>query len=199
MYTRIESKKLTGQELFINTGLKKFAVLDFWQYAFSILNDNILRGKLAEFLVEVALKDLDDVGIRGTWGDFDVEDFDGTKIEVKCSAYIQDYDQEDYSQVKFSGLKAKQVYYSKAVHEYRELAAADYKADMYILILQHHKDHSTYDILDMNQWSFYVLTRARISEITKNGKSVSVKKLTEHGILPVSFEALHKTVDDLKS
>src|SRR3982751_3188147 len=101
-------QKLSGKEVFINIGEKCLTVLDFWQYAFSTLGDNILRGKLAEFLVEVALKDLKDVGISASWADWDIKDFDGTKIEVKCSAYIQNWDQSSYSQIRFTRLQAKE-------------------------------------------------------------------------------------------
>jgi hypothetical protein len=198
LYKRIQPKKLTGAELFVSTGSKRFTVLDFWQYAFSVLNDNILRGRLAEFLVEAALKDLPDIGVRTSWGDFDVEDFDGTKIEVKCSAYIQDYDQNDFSNIRFSGLKAKEVYYSDAVKPYKDLAALAYKADIYVLVLQHHKEHLSFDILDMNQWSFYILTRDCIARVANNGMSVGMGRLIEHEVTPVAFENIQAIVQGLK-
>src|SRR4051812_35112848 len=139
-YKRITPIKLTGQEPFINTHGKHFTVLNFWQYAFSILNSNVLRGALAEFLVENALKDLPDIDIRSPWGDWDVLAPGNTKIEVKCCSYIQDWDQNDYSKVVFSGLKAKGVYYSEAVQSYKDVSAeATYKADIYVLALLHHK------------------------------------------------------------
>ena len=198
-YQRIAPKKLTGQEPFINTGSKAFTVLDFWQYAFSILNSNVLRGALAEFLVENALKDLEDIQIRSPWGDWDVEDTDGTKIEVKCGAYIQDWDQNDFTKVVFSGLKAKEVYYSEAVKSHKDLATvAAYKADIYVLALQHHKEHASFDILDMQQWSFYVLSRDQISSITNNGSSVSILRLEKHGIQAVPFEGIRQKIEALE-
>jgi hypothetical protein len=197
-YKRIQPTKLSGNETFTATGSKQFTVLDFWRYSFSVLNDNILRGRLAEFLVEAALKDLPDVGVRTSWGDFDVEDFDGTKIEVKCSAYIQDYDQDDFSSIRFSGLKAKEVYYSGAVKPYSDLFELAYKADVYVLALQHHKEHSSFDILDMNQWSFYILTRSRIAQIASDSKSVSMGRLIEHDVVPVAFTDISATIRGMK-
>lgn len=197
-FPRIQPKKLTGQEHFVATGAKQFTVLDFWQYAFSILNDNVLRGRLAEFLVEAALKDMEDIGVRSSWGDWDVEDFDGTKIEVKCAAYIQDWDQADYSNIIFGRLKGKEVYYSEAVKSFKDLAAANYKADIYVLALQHHKEHASFDILDMNQWSFYILTRDRIAEITNNGMTVSIAKLQNNSVDPVAFTDIQHTINSLK-
>lgn len=175
MYKRIEPKKLTGSEVFTN-GNKKFNVLHFWQYAFSNLNSNVLRGALAEFIVENAIKDVSEIEIRNPWGDFDVLTKKGTKIEIKCSAYIQDWDQDKLSLPIFSGLKAKELYWSSAVSE-KKVTKKSYKANIYILVLEKHKEPETLDLLDLDQWDFFILTRDEISEITKDGNSVSLSKL----------------------
>ncbi len=198
-YKRITPKKLTGQEPFINTGSKQFTVLDFWQYAFSALNSNVLRGALAEFLIENALKDPQDIDVRSPWGDWDVMTPDDTKLEVKCCAYIQDWDQTDYSKIVFSGLKAKGVYYSEAVKSYKDIPTeATYKADIYVLALLHHKDHATLDLLDLNQWSFYVLPRQQVFEITNNGSSISMYKLLKNEIEPCKFVELQNKINTLQ-
>jgi hypothetical protein len=189
MYKRIPVKKLSGVETFKSTGIKNFSVLEFWQYGFSNLNSNILRGVLAEFIVENALKNKNKITIRNPWGDCDVMLDDGTKIEVKCCSYIQDWDQNEFSKILFSGLKAKTLYWSSAVSEYPR-KEADYKSDIYILSLFKHRDHETLDILDMNQWCFYVLKKEQIKAITKNGNSVSLRKLEKNGIESVSFADL---------
>lgn len=80
MYKRIKPTKLTGDEPLLNTAGKRITVLDFWQYALSNINANIMRGAYAEFLVECATKELADIEIREAWGDWDVLDTDGTKI-----------------------------------------------------------------------------------------------------------------------
>lgn len=198
-YKRIEPKQLTGSEKFINTGTKHFTVQDFWSYAFSNLNSNVLRGALAEFLVENALKDKDAIVIRNPWGDFDILDGDGTKIEIKCCSYIQDWDQSDYSKINFSGLKAKQIYWSEAVQAYKEMSTeSTYKADIYILALLRHKDHATLNILDLSQWIFYILTRDEIAAVTNNGNSVSSDKLEKNGFYGAPFAAIRRYVDQIK-
>lgn len=198
MYKRIPVRKLSGTETFKNAGSKKFSVLEFWQYGFSNLNSNILRGVLAEFLVENALKDKKEITIRNPWGDCDVMLDNGTKIEVKCCAYIQDWDQKELSKISFSGLKAKSLYWSSAVSEYpRE--PEDYKSDIYILSLLKHQDPDTLNILDMNQWCFYVLAKDELKRITKNGKSISIGKLEKNNIKPISFNELLRSVKKLKS
>jgi len=190
MYKRLPVKKLTGNEQFKNAGKKDFSVLEFWQYGFSNLNSNVLRGALAEFLVENALKDKVKIEVRNPWGDYDVLTEDGRKIEVKCCSYIQDWDQDKLSNIIWSGLKAKELYYSDAVKKLSELKSADYKSDVYILALFKHQDHSTLDILNMDQWCFYVLSKDKLKEITKNGNSVSLARLQKLNMEPCHFNSI---------
>lgn len=194
MYKAKPVVKLTGSEQFINTG-KQFSVLDFWQYGFSNLNSNVLRGALAEFLVEQALKETDDIELRSPWGDFDVS-YQGKKIEVKCCSYLQDWDQNKLSKVVWSGLKARELYYNDAVAK-QSIKEADYKADIYILSLLDHQVTDTLNILDLNQWSFYILSKDELKAITKNGNSVSLQKLLKNGISVVNFGGLLNAVNSL--
>ncbi len=193
MYKRIPVRKLTGAEQFKNIGDKKFSVLEFWRYGFSNLNSNVLRGALAEFIVENALWGSEEIDVRNPWGDSDVIAPNGKKIEVKCCSYIQDWDQNELSKIIWSGLKAKSLYWSSAVSEFPR-SPADYKSDIYVLALFKHQDHSTLDILNMDQWCFWVLTNERIKEITKNGNSVSLAKLQKFGIEPLDFHGLSAVI-----
>lgn len=187
MYKKLPVRKLTGAEVFKNSGPKSFNVLEFWSYGFSSLNSNVLRGALAEFIVENALKQNNDIDVRSPWGDYDIL-FQEKKIEVKCCAYIQDWDQNDYSLIKWSGLKAKELYYSDAVQKKSEMVKTiTYKSDIYVLALFKHQDHATLDILDMDQWCFYVLPKEEIKRITKDGNSISLRRLNKHNVEPVSF------------
>lgn len=189
MYKRIEPKKLSGSEQLRNCS-SAATVLDFWRYAFSNLNSNVLRGALAEFYVELALRPTDEIDIRNPWGDYDVLSPNGSKIEVKCCSYIQDWDQSDYSRIVFSGLKAKELYWSEAVKSYKDLGEANYKADVYVMALFKHKEHATLDILDLDQWEFYVLSRDELAVGIKNGNSISIERLNKLGCRPVGFDGL---------
>jgi hypothetical protein len=169
------------QRLYVhkNSGPKSFNVLEFWQYGFSSLNSNVLRGALAEFIIENALKQNNEIDVRSPWGDYDVL-YQDKKIEVKCCAYIQDWDQNDYSIIKWSGLKAKELYYSDAVQKKSEMVkTVAYKSDIYVLALFKHQEHASLDILDMDQWCFYVLSKEEIKRITKDGNSVSLSKINK--------------------
>jgi hypothetical protein len=193
MLERLPVKKLTGDECFINTPNKQFSVSEFWRYGFSNLNSNVLRGALAEFIVENALKENKEITVRNPWGDWDVLSPNGKKIEVKCSSYIQDWKQNDFSKIIWSGLKAKTLYFSSAVSTYpRE--PEDYKSDIYVLSLFKHKDPETLNILDINQWCFWVLSKEEIKTITKDKNSISINRLEKASIQPVSFGQLREEI-----
>lgn len=198
MYKRIPVRKLTGNEQFKNAGQKKFSVLEFWQYGFSSLNSNVLRGALAEFIVENALKDNLDIEVRSPWGDYDVL-YKEKKIEVKCCSYIQDWDQNKLTTIQWSGLKAKELYYSEAVTKLSELSKiSDYKSDIYVLALFKHQEHATLDILDMDQWCFYVLTKDQVREMSGNRNALSLVKIEKNNIIPIEFSDLGVFIDKMK-
>lgn len=193
MYKRIPVRRLTGSEEFKNSGSQSFNVLEFWQYGFSGLNSNVLRGALAEFLVENALKENGNIDVRNPWGDYDVL-FNNIKIEVKSCSYIQDWDQEKLSTIKWSGLKAKDLFWSTAINGPYVDKEPDYKSDVYVLALLKHQEPDTLDILDLDQWCFYVLKRDILKEISGNKSSVSLSLLTRHNIEPVGFNELAKAI-----
>lgn len=196
IYRRLPTKKLSGSELFTNSDQKKISVLDFWQYGFSNLNSNVLRGVLAEFIVENALKEKAEIEVRSPWGDYDVL-YKGKKIEVKCCAYIQDWDQTKLSSILWSGLKARELYYSDAVAKQSELnQASDYKSDIYVLALLQHQEHATLDILDMNQWCFYILSKESLATTFKKVATVSLALLKKHSIKGVTFAQIAEEVDN---
>lgn len=194
MIKKIPTAKLSGNEIFKNTGEKKFSLLEFWQYGFSNLNSNVLRGALAEFIIENALKDNLDIEVRNPWGDWDVE-YKGKKIEVKSCSYIQDWDQDKLTNIQWSGLKAKSIYWSSAVSKYIPSKEKDYKSDIYILSLLDHKEPKTLDILDMNQWVFYILTKDELKNISGNKSAVSLVKLEKNNTRPVEFKNIQNLVE----
>src|SRR3989338_5105342 len=178
-YVRKQVTKLSGGEHFSNHEVKSASVLDFWRYGFSNLNSNVLRGALAEFLVECALKEQNEIDVRNPWGDFDVE-YKGKKIEVKSCSYLQDWDQTKLSTILWSGLKAKTLYWSSAVGAFLKDQTKEYKSDIYVLALLDHKETDTLDILNLDQWRFYVLSKATLEIISKNRSSVSIVLLQKN-------------------
>jgi hypothetical protein len=135
---------LTGAE---RLGGLDATIRDFWAFAMSDLRVNNVRGYFAEFLVREA------VGAthpRVEWDAADVLTPDGTRIEVKSSAYLQVWAQAGPSKISFKGLKSKlwtpQTGYA---------AEATYNADVYVFAVQTAYTHEQYDPLDVSQWSFW--------------------------------------------
>lgn len=87
------SARLDGQESVIIDGhpLAKASILDFWQWAFSDLCANNVRGVFAEWLV-AKLLDIDLPDARDSWAAWDLQTAEGVTIEVKCGAYVQSWE-----------------------------------------------------------------------------------------------------------
>ncbi len=132
-------------------------VLDFWRFALSNLKMNNIRGYLAEFLVARA------VGAQGRrieWDAYDVLAPDGTKIEVKTSAYLQAWEQRYVSRIGFSGLRGRTLD-SNQVYTPEQT----FNADVYVFAVQTARTHEEYDALSVSQWQFYVLPRAAVDGV----------------------------------
>lgn len=79
---------------------------EFWQWGFSDLRLNMVRGVLAEFLVAKAVGDPANT-LRDPWANYDVETPDGVTIEVKSSAYLQAWTMRRLTKPTFAGLTGR--------------------------------------------------------------------------------------------
>ncbi len=146
---------LTGEEGIGGTGV---TVRDFWAWSMSNLRANTVRSSLAEFLVARAVGA--DQRPPVEWDSYDVLTPDGVRVEVKCGAYLQTWAQSRLSTVTFGGLKAR----TWSAEEGYSLAES-YNADVYVFAVHTATDHASYDALDVDQWSFWVLPRS-VVEVT---------------------------------
>lgn len=151
-------KDLTGQEIFTGTGA---SVSDFWRFAMSDLRMNNTRGYLAEFLVANAIG-LQNVK-RTEWDAYDLL-LDDIRIEVKSSAYLQAWEQPRLSRISFSGLRGTR-YHPR--HGYDPVGRG-LNAHVYVFCVQTATSHETYEPLNVNQWSFYVLKRSVLLQHGRN-------------------------------
>ena len=138
-----EAALLTGRETFRRTGL---TVRQFWQWAFSDLRANIVRGVLAEFLVAKAVGD--PAVVRGAWGNYDVDRpaADATiRVEVKSAAYLQSWRQRRLSRIVFSGLTGRPWDEVEGYGPDREI-----RADVFVFAIQTAESHDVYDLLDVD-------------------------------------------------
>jgi hypothetical protein len=117
------------------------------------------------------------------------------ELNVKCSSYIQSWDQEKHSVIRWSGLKAGELYYSDAINKRSEIKKEkEHKADIYVFLLFKHIEYKTLDILDMNQWDFYVLSKKQLKEISGDRTRISLRKLEKNNIEPVGFNDLKSII-----
>jgi hypothetical protein len=173
MLGKIDVKIKTGKEqlTFKNEPLN-FSLFDFWQWSVSDIVSNATRGLLAEFIVATA------VGVnigtpRKEWAAYDLDTPEGIKLEIKSSAYLQTWKQDSLSKPLF-GIKATRSYNYES-NKSSETASRD--ANVYVFCLLNHKQKSTVNPLDMNQWEFYVLATKKLNDYKRSQDSITLKSL----------------------
>ena len=157
--------KITGRE-----------IVEFWQWAYSALEDNTVRGVLAEWLVGVALACVDDV--RQAWGPWDLETATGVHVEVKASGYVQRWEQNGPSTISFSGLCDSK---------------GEYHADVYVFGVQTATTRDEYDKLDVSQWEWWVADRRSIEQLGQATMGLATVKRIAAG--PVAYDDLAAEVE----
>lgn len=176
------ARLLTGEEPIAGTS---GSIRDFWAWAFSDLRGNTVRPMLAEFLVAQALDAAHRPRIE--WDAYDVVTPDGITVEVKSSAYVQAWEQARPSAIRFGGLNGRS-WDSAAGYS----PSATYNADVYVFALATARDHGSYDPLDVEQWTFWVIPRA-IVEATGQ-KSLALSRVEQLAEAPVPYSGLAAAV-----
>lgn len=144
---------------------------NFWQWAYSDLLTNTVRGALSEFIVANALGIIHSKRVE--WESYDLINEEGVKIEVKNSAYLQSWHQENYSKIAFD--IAPKLPWSAETGLYGKEKIRS--ADVYVFCLFHHKDIQTADPLQLDQWTFFVLPAKVLNEKLPNAKSIGLQSL----------------------
>jgi hypothetical protein len=145
---------LTGREHFAGSDL---TVSDFWSWTFSDLRENTTRGLVAEFLVTRALGARE--GVRIGWDSCDVRLPDGARVEVKSSSYLQSWPEKALSRPSYGPLYSRPW---TAETDYGPLA---FNADVYVFALQTAKEHDHFNVLDLDQWRFWVLIQGELRSV----------------------------------
>lgn len=184
--------QITPQRLTGNEPLPKgVTLLHFWQWMGSDLMSNTLRGALGEYLVALAVGAADARdGVQEEWAPYDVQSPDGVKIEVKTSAYIQTWEQPQFSTPQFD------IEPKKAPDSATNSWTAEKKrwSDVYVFCLHHHQDQPTINPLDLSQWTFYVLPAATLDRTVGDQKSIRISSLQRIGAQAVTFDGLRPAI-----
>ena len=186
----IETELKTGQENFTFQDKNfDFKLTDFWTWNQSNLIENRTRGILAEFIVKQALKI--DSNKRIEWDNFDLISKTGKKIEIKSAAYLQSWEQKDYSKISFGieetiGAKDHPEYDGKKRRW----------SDFYVFCLLKNKDQSTINPLELDQWTFYVIKTEILNAKIKGQKRISLNSLKTLNPVECDFKSLKKIIDE---
>ena len=183
---RLHVERLSGSEPFHEGGrLLDFDVLDFWRWSSSNLVANTTRGILAEYIVARALG-LPMDGPREEWSASDLKTADGIHIEVKSAAYVQTWSQTKLSTIKF-GVSKRRGWDA----ETNKMEATPRRhADVYVLALLPHKDKTTIDPLNLDQWKFWALPTRVFDGRSRSQHSITLNSLRELAGEPVGFSSL---------
>ncbi len=158
-------RKLTGREKITEAGL---CVMDYWQWAHSDIVCNTERAAFAEFLVHSAVNGVED--IRTNWTEYDVLTPGGIKIEVKSSGYLQSWEQKELSRIKFD------------IHQRC--------SDFYVFCLHKHTERESMNILDLSQWTFFVMRTSTLNEKVGGQNEISLNRLLELGAMETDYHHL---------
>lgn len=179
----------TGDELMSSQDEPVAKLIDFWKWYASDIVSNATRGSLAEFIVATSIGiDLAN-SVRMEWDDYDLISPEGIRIEVKSGAYIQSWEQKDYSRINFSIKESHS--WSSEVRAQEEVPVRH--SDVYVFCLLKHRDQDTLNPLNLDQWEFVVLPTAQVNSSFQGYKTIalsSLLKLTES----VSYGKLREAI-----
>ena len=170
----------TGGGLLTPTG----TLLDFWQWAFSDLCDDDIKGIFAEWMVGSLLGLHLTSARRISWADSDIVLPNGTRIEVKATAVWQSWKLInpdgtvkprpkipvlDRARIRFGGLRARSG-------DSQWSGDRVFKSDYYVFCFQAETDPAKWDAWNLAQWEFYMMGRAELLE-RNVGRSISLATL----------------------
>ena len=170
---RDASEGFTGTQA---EALASATLLDFWQWAYSDIFVNTGRACLAEFIVSKALATTDPV--MSSWESYDLTTPDGVRVEVKSSAYLQSWKQQQIRDPSFSIRKAFE--WRPETGDYADEKRRN--SDVYVFcLLAYRGGKELLNPLDLGQWEFYVVATPRIDDAFGDRESVSPTQLRRLG------------------
>lgn len=190
--TKITRK--TGEETFVSKReLKKISLVEFWQWSTSDLLTNTTRGILAEYIVATDLGI--DKTLQNDWESYDLTSKNGLKIEVKSSAYIQTWYQTKLSKITYN-IRPSTKYNPKTK---RFEGKPQRHSDYYIFCLLNHKNQETINPLNLDQWTFYILSTRILDEKLPNQKTITLSSLLKLNPIECEYGRINKILNEQKN
>ena len=188
-YPEIEVSRKSGIESFHENGKPlKENLLSFWQWSASELVGNAMRGILAEYIVASAVGLSD--GSRTEWDAYDIETKEGIKVEVKSGAYIQSWSQRKLSSIQFGIRPTRKIDIQNNTYS----TTAKRQSDVYVFCVLHHKDQSTIDPLDLEQWVFYILPTEELNKSVGGQKTITLSSLIRLNPMEAVYRKVYSAI-----
>src|SRR5574344_1745892 len=160
----------------------------FYNWAYSDFLVNNQRGHLAEYIVASALG-IDD-GKRQEWDPYDLL-YKNLKIEVKSAAYIQAWEQKQYSLISFdiAPTRLQDLETGKYSEERKR------QSNCYIFCLLNSKERETINPLSTQQWEFYIVKTDFLNNKIPLQKTITLSALKKFGFTPMKYAEIKKEID----
>lgn len=180
----------SAQDLFVlGPSPAGFTVGEFWQWGYSDLLDNTVRGVLAEFIVARALGC--GSSCRVNWEAADLRLPSGLRVEVKAAAYRQSWTKGDVlSNIRFSIRPA----YGWSFETNESSPEQRRNADLYVFCVLDNRQPTPLDPLDLTRWQFHVLPVRVLDERCPGQKTMGLATLQRLQPSTCSFAELAETV-----
>lgn len=169
---------------------KKRKALDFWSWAYSDLMQNITRGYVAQYIVAWALGV--DEKPNDPWQPFDVRSPEphNKRIEVKSTSFLQSWTHGEKNRNPLFVLGQRRPFSS----ENGLGKKPEWNADIYVLSYFHCKEADKADIMNLDQWKFWVFQKEQIVALMNGRKSVTVSALERVGHKALTAFELRKAI-----
>jgi hypothetical protein len=184
------ARRLLGEERFHlgADGPTEYSVLDMWRWTASDLLSNTARGRVAEWIVAVALGVAE--GVREEWAPYDLRTKSGITVEVKSSAYVQGWAQAKPSRPSFR-IEATRAW--DPVAGYEDVARR--QAVVYLFALLAEEDRAQVDARDLSQWRFYALATRVLDREVPGQKSIGLSGLEALAPVPAVFGGIAAAIE----
>ena len=170
-------------------GLKATTINDYWQWTYSDLMITENRRSLGLFLIANSLE-LTNMP-RINWGEVDLR-YKRKKISIDVSSRIQSWKQSKSKRIQFNITKKKGIH-AKNEHS---LTFKNREAEFYIFGLHLEKNVSKADLLNLNQWEFYVISTKELDAKFPNKNKIGIRQLKSL-CAAIEHKAIKKTIDTL--
>jgi hypothetical protein len=127
---------------------------------------------------------------REEWDEYDLITKKKLKIEVKSSAYLQSWEQEKLSSIRF-GIAPTGTSQVRGVKKVR-------KSDVYVFCLLSHKEKSTVNPLDLSQWNFYILETKVLNKMVGQQKTIALSSLLQLNPIETDYAGIRTIIKKIE-